>query len=425
LINLSKQRELIDEIARDEEKRIKLAETAKLLRDTIQQLNAISQSNQDNSQRIALIEFQLEEFEQLALEPNEFEELEQEFSRLDNSEQLINGINMALDELYDGEQANAESLLGSSLSQLEQLQLHDSNLKEPTELLQGALAQVSEAKSGLANALNKIEHNPERLSEVQQRIDSIITLARKHHCSESELHSKFEALQAELESLNSSSQQPELLTNKIEQLKKAYIEIAKQVSARRELIAQQLSDKITTQMQEVGMQGGVFEANISQLDPHLDDFSFPSHGIDHIEFMVSANQGMPLTSLKKTASGGELSRISLAMQIVISAQSQTPLLVFDEVDSGVGGKTASVVGQKLRQLGEHAQVICITHLPQVASQGHHHWSIEKTSKNGLTVSSIKPLNDKQRTLELARMLGGAELTERTIAHAEEMRASAN
>ena len=216
---------------------------------------------------------------------------------------------------------------------------YDRNLGEANELLNSALAQVEETQSSLESALSKIDKDPERLQEVEQRRDTLINLARKHRCSESALPERHQALQAEYERLESEHSQPEKLQKELAELKDNYAKVAFAISSKRQDVAEQLSTAISEQMQDLGMSGGELSIKV---EPHIsDDVIVSEHGIDHIEFMVSTNHGMPLKSLNKTASGGEMSRISLAIQVITSERSDTPTLVFDEVDVGVGGKAVS------------------------------------------------------------------------------------
>jgi DNA repair protein RecN (Recombination protein N) len=320
--------------------------------------------------------------------------------------------------LFHNEASNVSSELGRIVNQLAPLVKFDSNLQGANELLNSALAQVEEAQAALESARAKIDQDPERLQEVEQRRDTLINLARKHRCAENALPARHQSLQTEYQRLESAHTQPERLQKELESLKDQYITIAHAVSASRQAVAESLSKSISEQMQDLGMSGGKLSINV---EPHIsDDVIISEHGIDHIEFMVSTNHGMPLKSLNKTASGGEMSRISLAIQVITSEKSETPTLVFDEVDVGVGGKVAQIVGTRLRKLGRNAQVICITHLPQVASQGDQHIFIDKVSTDSETYSTLVKLDDEMRTMEIARMLGGEVITERTRAHAQEM-----
>ena len=417
LLRKPSQRRIIDQFAGHDDSLKEVAKLASQIHRLERELNDLNQGNTDNADRLELMSFQLDEFNEASILDGEFEELEIEHSRLSNSQDLTAAMESALDGLFNNESYNVSSELGKHLNHLNELSEFDPNLKIATDLLNGALAQVDETQSALESALNKIDEDPERLKEVEQRRDTLINLARKHRCPEQELPRKHQELQAEFEKLQSQQHKPERLQKEIADLKKQYLEVASKVSKKRQTVGKQLSSMITEQMQDLGMEGGEL---VIQVDAMLDDPVISEHGLDQIDFMVSTNKGMPLKAMHKTASGGELSRISLAIQVITSEKSDTPTLVFDEVDVGVGGKTAQIVGERLRNLGRNAQVICITHLPQVAALGDQHLFIDKVSTESETYSTIIKLNQEMRTTEIARMLGGSEITDRTRAHAQEM-----
>lgn len=418
LTRLPEQRSIIDQFS-GQEARLKSMAKLALTTNTLQrELLAVSQNQTDTADRMELLSFQLNEFNEANISDGEFEALEQEHARLSNSQALIDGIQSTTDALFHSDTGNVSSDLGRCVNQISQLVGYDSHLEGANELLNSALAQVQEAQGALESALNKVDQDPERLNEVEQRRDTLINLARKHRCSETDLVERHHTLQNEYDRLATIKGRPEKLQEALALSKKQYHDIAYKVSTKRQKVALQLSKLITEQMQDLGMSGGVLSI---QVEPQASDNTFVSeHGIDRIEFMVSTNQGMPLKSLHKTASGGEMSRISLAIQVITSEKSDTPTLVFDEVDVGVGGKVAQIVGARLRNLGKNAQVICITHLPQVAAQGNQHIFIDKISTDNETYSTLVKLNDDMRTTEIARMLGGEVITERTRAHAQEM-----
>ena len=417
LLRKPSQRRIIDQFAGHEESLKEVAKLASKIHRLERELEDLNQGQTDNADRLELMSFQLDEFNEASILDGEFEELEIEHARLSNSQDLIMAMESALDGLFNSESFNVSSELGKHLNHLNELRDYDPNLKAATELLNGALAQIDETQSVLESALHKVDEDPERLNEVEQRRDTLINLARKHRCAENELPRKHEALQDEFEKLQSQQHKPERLQKEISDLHKQYSDIAINVFKKRQAVAKQLSTLITEQMQDLGMEGGELAI---QVTANLDEITISEHGIDQIEFMVSTNKGMPLKAMQKTASGGELSRISLAIQVITSEKSDTPTLVFDEVDVGVGGKTAQIVGERLKNLGTNAQVICITHLPQVAAQGNQHLFIDKVSTESETYSTIIKLNDEMRTSEIARMLGGSEITDRTRAHAQEM-----
>jgi len=419
LMRKTSQRKIIDQFAGHDAALHEVAKLASQIHRLNRELKDISQGQSDNADRMELMSFQLEELDEATILDGEFEELELEHARLSNSQGLTSGIESAVDGLFNNESFNVSSSLGNHINQLTELSEYDPNLNSAVELLNSALAQVDETQSTLDSILSKVDEDPERLSEVEQRRDTIINLARKHRCLENDLPRKHEELQADFAKLQSQHHRPEDLQKELEKLNSDYKKVALKVSKKRQTVALQLSKMITEQMQDLGMAGGELEIQIAPQDSD-ESLLVSEHGIDLIEFLVSTNKGMPLKALHKTASGGELSRISLAIQVITSEKSDTPTLVFDEVDVGVGGKTAQIVGERLRNLGNNAQVICITHLPQVAAQGNQHLFINKISTQDETYSSIIKLDNEMRTTEIARMLGGSEITDRTRAHAQEM-----
>ncbi|GAA6137642.1 DNA repair protein RecN [Arenicella sp. 4NH20-0111] len=418
LLRLTHQRHIIDQFAGHEDGLKAMAAIASHIARVKKELNQISQTKTDNQDRMELMSFQLNELDETAVYDGEFQELEQEHLRLSHSQALEDGIVLALDDLFHNDTSNVSSNLGRTINQISDLVAVDQSLAPAEELLNSALAQVEEVQTILDSSLRQIDQDPARLAEVEHRRDTLINLARKHRCSEEQLPSKHQELQAEYERLENQRMQPEKLQKQLDELLVKYHKIANLISDRRQTVAAQLSKEITLQMQDLGMRGG--ELSIS-VEPQIsDELVVAEHGIDQVEFLVSTNHGMPLKPLNKTASGGELSRISLAIQVITSQKSDTPTLVFDEVDVGVGGKIAQIVGMRLRNLGENAQVLCITHQPQVAAQGHQHLLIDKVSKDSDTYSTLIKLDQDMRTSEIARMLGGSEITDRTRAHAQEM-----
>ena len=418
LLRLQTQRQIIDQFANHPKELEQLAKLSATIHRLQQQLTGLTQTQSDNSDRLELLSFQLNELDEASILDGEFEELEQELSRLENAQNLINGIKSAIDSLYQSDNDNISTNLGNKINNLSELLEFDSRLKEPHDLLNSSLALLDDAQAGLEAALSKIEQDPQKLSEVEQRVDTIINLARKHRCKEIEISQRHAELQNEYERIKGISTKPEKIQLELVELTKQYSELAQKISTKRQQVAADLSAKITLQMQDLGMQGG--SLNIQVTPRTGEEVYISEYGIDQIEYLVSTNQGVPFKSLQKTASGGELSRISLAIQVITSAQSDTPTLVFDEVDVGVGGKIASMIGRRLRELGKNAQIICITHQPQVASQGHQHLYVDKVIQENETYSTLIVLKDQMRTDEIARMLSGDEITERTRAHAKEM-----
>ena len=391
------------------------------LHQQIKTLTAQQQESADNSAeimaKIDLLTFQTRELEEANVDDNEFAQLEEEYQRLSHAKELLDGFETAIFKLSQDDESNAETLIGSSLQTIETLSQFDANLAETVTLLNGALANVQEAQTNLQHARDKTDIDPERLQWLEQRIDTLINLARKHRCAENQLASHLDELQQVLSTLSKQAKSPEDLAVEIAELTQQYLTFAQPISEARQSAAAQLSQDVTEQMQHLGMSGGHFVASID-----TDSEQITATGIDTIEFQVSTNPGAPLSALNKTASGGELSRISLAIQVITSRSSASPTMIFDEVDVGVGGGIAEVVGARLRELGDHAQVVCITHLPQVAAQGQQHLLVEKQTdiNTQKTQTDLLELSNEQRTQEIARMLGGLTITEKTLAHAQEM-----
>lgn len=418
LLRRETQRHIVDQFAGHDKELVEMARLAAQISRLVGELQQITQGNSDNADRMQLLAFQLNELDEANVSEGEYDELLQAQALLGNAQTLIDGIKAAEDELFHNESSNISSELGKQIHALEQLTEFDASLARPLELLNSALAQIEEAQNDLASSLTKIEQDPERLHETNQRLDTIINLARKHRCTEQELIGRHKSLKNDYQQLENQHAKPEQLQQKLTDLTSTYTKVAHIVSDNRQTVAASLSTKITEQMQNLGMRGGRLEI---QIEPQFDDDVVVSeNGIDQINYQVSTNQGMPLQALNRTASGGELSRISLAIQVITSEQSQTPCLVFDEVDVGVGGKVAGIIGNRLHILGKNAQVICITHLPQVAAQGDHHLAVDKVSSQDGTYTTLITLKDQMRTDEIARMLGGTEITDRTRAHAQEM-----
>ena len=387
LLRRSTQRQIIDQFSDHQDQLMQMAKLASHINRLERDLESVTKNQTDTADRMELLSFQLNELNEANITDGEFEEIENTHARLSHAQELIAGIEQTLDGLFNNENSNISLELGKHVNQISELSEVDEQLKPANDLLNSALAQVDEARSALETALVKIDQDPEHLHEITQRRDTLINLARKHRCHENLLPERHQSLQTEYERLEKQQSQPELLQQKIALLTEKYAVVANTVSQTRQEVAKQLSLDISDQMQDLGMKGGELVINV---EPIISDTIVVSeHGIDQIEYRVSTNFGSPVKPLHKTASGGELSRISLAIQVITSQKSDTPTLVFDEVDVGVGGKTAQIVGERLRHLGEHAQVICITHLPQVAAQGRQHIFIDKVS-NCLLYTSPSP-----------------------------------
>jgi DNA repair protein RecN (Recombination protein N) len=377
-------------------------------------LRVAQSDTQQRQQRIDLLTLYCDELNQLNLATGEFGSLQDEYRRLSNAGRLLDKCGAVLVQLYDDEEHNIQSMLAACEQQLRELLEFDKALAPGHELITGALIQVQEASSELRAYCDAIDLDGARLESINQRIATVQGLARKHRIDVADIVDFSANLNRELANLQGDSYDLEALQQELDKCRGDYDFSATELSRKRQQTAVMLSEQITRVMQELGMAGGSFVIEVKAGEaPGI-------HGNDDIRYLVSANPGQPPKPLAKVASGGELSRISLAIQVIMSESSQIPTLIFDEVDSGVGGGVAEIVGKKLRLLGRDRQVLCVTHLPQVASQAHHHFRVEKTSVQDKTSTAVFALGDAERLEEIARMLGGVRITEQTRAHASEM-----
>jgi DNA repair protein RecN (Recombination protein N) len=373
--------------------------------------------SREREQRTDLLGLYCDELNQLALAEGEFEALQEEYRRLSNADALIEQTGQVLAQLYENDDQSIQSLLSLCEQKLGLLLESDKALVSSHELVNAALIQVQEATSDLRNYRDGIELNGARLEAINERIAGIQNLARKHRIEVAALPAFSEELNRELEMLQGDSFNVETIQADLDKARDDYLFSAGELSLKRQKTAATLSEQVTQVMQQLGMEDGQF---IIAIETHQEP---AKHGVDSIRYLVSTNPGHAPKPLSKVASGGELSRISLAIQVIMSESSKIPTLIFDEVDSGVGGGVAEIVGKKLRLLGRDRQVFCVTHLPQVASQAHHHFRVTKTSDRSETSTEVIPLSDEERLEEVARMLGGVTITAQTRAHASEMLAT--
>lgn len=373
----------------------------------------LQQARAERESRLELLRYQVEELLTLDLTVDELGLLDEEQKRLANASQLRDGTLAAVNQLYESDEHSLVTQLEKILAELHALQTVDERINPASELLEGAAIQAREAATELRHYLTALEIDPQRLEEVEQRLGTIFDLSRKHHVEASELPNQLEKLQRELTSLEQAETRLDGMEQAISEAEQAYLEVAHQLSNKRADAAATLERLISENMQELGMAGGRFAIVLEEIPPS-------GHGLEQIEFQVSANPGQPLRPLNKVASGGELSRISLAIQVIAAGKEGIPTLIFDEVDVGIGGGIAEMVGRELRTLGRDRQVLCVTHQPQVAALAHHHYQISKQSSDGTTATRVMMLQPTERIEEVARMLGGVEITEQTLSHAREM-----
>ncbi|KFZ37175.1 recombination and repair protein [Shewanella mangrovi] len=385
------------------------------LRHAQQQLAELAQSAQERHARRQLLSYQVEELNDFALGEHEYSELENEHKRLANSTALAENLQASLMLLSDDDDANLESMLNKVLGITEELVSYDDTLGSVNNMLNEALIQVQESRSELQHYADNLEMDPEYFAELESRLSKAMQLSRKHHVAPEELYQHHQSLVVELTSLDSNDELLEQLQAEVGLYLAQYQQAAQKLSSSRQRHAKALDKLVTESIRELNMPKAKFTIEVN-----FDAEVVSSHGSDALDFKVSTNPGLPLDSLSKVASGGELSRIGLGIQVITSQKVATPTLIFDEVDVGISGPTAAVVGRMLRQLGSSTQVICVTHLPQVAGSGHQQMFVAKQSKAGMTETSMVPLSREQRIEELARLLGGDTITSNTLANAREL-----
>ena len=361
------------------------------------------------------LEWQVGELEKLAVKPGEWAEISNEHSRLAHAASLLEGAQEALNVISESDTNPILSQLSALTLKLGKLADVDAALKPVVEALEPARIQLQEAVYALNDYLGRVELDPDRLQEVAARLDAIHSTARKFRVAPEDLPQEYETLSAQLKQLADASD-VEALRAQEEKLRAEYMAVAGKLSKARAKAAKALSDAVTAAMQDLSMSGGRFVIALNECEP-------AAYGLEQVEFLVAAHAGTSPRPLAKVASGGELARISLAISVITSTATVTPTLIFDEVDSGIGGGVAEVVGRLLKRLGQDRQVLCVTHLPQVASQANQHFQVSKRSAEGRTLSNIDALDSKARIEEIARMLGGLEITATTRKHARELLAS--
>ncbi|HEY8009593.1 MAG TPA: DNA repair protein RecN [Rudaea sp.] len=415
LLERASQLALLDAYGGHAEALASVAVLAERWREIAAKMRALS-AGEDHSARIDLLEHHLDELDRHALAPAELATLNETHQRLANAGQLIQG-SAAIAELLDGEGEFALlRLAGRAQNELARLQQTDARLAPARELLDAASIQLGETSDLIARYRDSLDLDPERLAEAEAQIAKLHELSRKHRVPTAELKAHADSLRTELETMRGAGEQLVLLERERGKIERDYAGAAQILSGARTATAQKLGTDVSALLDELGMAGGRFEAQLEKAEKSTPD----AQGLERVEFLVSANPGQPTRALRKVASGGELSRISLAIEVAALGLDEIGTMVFDEVDAGIGGAVAEVVGQKLRRLGSRRQVLCVTHLAQVAAQGHQHLQVAKSSDGKSTQTQIELLDAKTRRGEIARMLGGVEITRETLAHAKQM-----
>ena len=412
------QKTLLDGYAGEYALTQQMREHYRLWNASCRELAQHQQLSQERAARAELLHYQLKELNEFHPQPGEFEQIDEEYKRLANSGQLLSTSQHALNLLADGDEANLQSQLYTARQLVGELAGMDARLSGVLDMLEEAAIQLSEASDELRHYCDKLDLDPNRLFELEQRISKQISLARKHHVSPEALPQFHQSLLDEQQQLDDQADSQETLSLAVEKHHQQALATARQLHAQRVHYARELGGLITDSMHTLSMPHGLFD-----IDVHFDEHNLTADGADRIEFRVTTNPGQPLQAISKVASGGELSRIALAIQVITARKMETPALIFDEVDVGISGPTAAVVGKLLRQLGESTQVMCVTHLPQVAGCGHHHFFVSKETDGAMTETHMQPLDKRARLQELARLLGGSEVTRNTLANAKELLAA--
>ena len=409
------QLQLVDTFAHHNDLLAQMREDYRAWKNLQTQVKNFQQKVAENEAKKQLLQYQVEELDEFALRPNEYLELEEDQRRLSNSEQLTQLSQSALQLLSENETVSIDSMLYRATQYINELSELDPRYVSVQTMLNDALIQVQEATSEVQHLASHIEQDPMLLQEIEQRLSQALQLARKHNVKPEELVDWHQKLKAELTALLDFSESEERLILEEKAAFKKMQHTAKQLHKSRSQAAGKLAQQVTHSIKGLAMENAEFFIEVNS-----DLTKVAANGADNIVFTLRSNLGQQAQPLAKVASGGELSRISLAIQVLTSDQSAIPTLIFDEVDVGISGKTASVVGKLLRQLGNKCQVLCVTHLPQVACHGHHQFNVEKFTVDDKTETKMTALSQEERVPALARLLGGSEITDLALANAQEM-----
>ena len=409
------QLQLVDTFAHHHDLLVQMREDYRAWKNLQTQVKTFQQKVAENEAKKQLLQYQVEELNEFALRPNEYLELEEDQRRLSNSEQLTQLSQSALQLLSENETVSIDSMLYRAMQYIDELSELDPRYASVQTMLNDALIQVQEATSEVQHLASHIEQDPILLQEIEKRLGQALQLARKHNVKPEELVEWHQKLKAELTALLDFSESEERLLLEEKAAFEKMQHTAKQLHESRCQAAGKLAQQVTHSIKGLAMENAEF---FIEVDSDLTKVT--ANGADNIVFTLRSNLGQQAQPLAKVASGGELSRISLAIQVLTSDQSAIPTLIFDEVDVGISGKTASVVGKLLRQLGDKCQVLCVTHLPQVACHGHHQFNVEKFTVGDKTETKMTALSQEERVAALARLLGGSEITELALANAQEM-----
>ncbi|MCC8374272.1 DNA repair protein RecN [Photorhabdus laumondii subsp. laumondii] len=418
LLNNGHQKRLLDTYANQFNLQNEMKQAYQQWHQSCQDLARFQQQALARQSRQQLLEYHLKELNELAPQSGEYQEQDNEYKRLANRGQLLSVSQTALQLLSDNDEQNITSLLNYAKHELAELITMDDKFSQLLTMLEEASIQINEVSDELRHYGDQLDMDPNRLFELEQKISQQIRVARKHHVAPEELPSLHQQLLEEQQLLAQQEDDCTHLSEQVNKHHKLALEVAERLHLVRQQYAKELSELITHSMHQLAMPHGRFTIDVSFAPEHLN-----ADGSDKVEFNVTTNPGQPHQSLAKVASGGELSRIALAIQVITAKKMETSALIFDEVDVGISGPTAAIVGRLLRELGESTQVMCVTHLPQVAGCGHQHFYVSKQTDGEETETQMQLLDKKARLQELARLLAGSEVTKNTLANAKELLAA--
>ncbi|MGI1678950.1 MAG: DNA repair protein RecN [Cellvibrionaceae bacterium] len=413
LLKKDTQRKLVDEYAGHEKLASEVKNAFLDWQSTLKRFNTLKDNAEESSARVQLLSYQVNELDQLGLQPGETLLLDAEQKQLANGEAILHN-SYQLTALCGGEDQSILEGLNKALHIATELPQDIPAIKEATQLLSSAQIQIEEAQHEIERHIDSFNLDPERLQLVEERLSAAFDIARKHKIKPEELTDLYAQLAEELAALSGDDGDLDLLEDKVSQQKQAYLLLAEKLSSKRKAAGEKLAKNVNQQLKKLAMEHAQLKVDLQTLEQPT------ANGIEEVQLLISTNPGQPMKPLGKIASGGELSRISLSIQVVTAQTSSTPTLVFDEVDVGIGGATADIVGQLLRKLGEKAQIICVTHLAQVAGKGHCHLRVNKQKKGNNVVTSLGQLSEEQKVEEIARMIGNDKVTQASLDHAKEM-----
>jgi len=419
LLKTSTHQRLLDDYCGTTELARKVTVAYRTWLEQYKKLEALQNQAEEHNALFELQHYQLKELNELNLAADEYPSLEDEHQQLNHAESILSSLQSALDICKDNDEQNIQAALAQVQSLLDNMPYRSARMETAYDLLNTALIQVEEASNELIQAAENLDMNPTRLQELDERLTVIHQLARKHKVKPEELPAFHQQLQNDLGDASSADDQIETLKSQLKELETSYQSHADELSKERSSGALKLQKAINAQLKKLDMDSASFSVALNKDGSNLPS----SKGNENIEFLISTNPGQSAKSLIKIASGGELSRISLAIQVVTAQTSSIPSLIFDEVDVGIGGSVALAVGDLLRQLGEKGQVLCVTHQAQVASQGNHHLYVSKLAGKNSISTQVSELSGEEKVIEIARMLGGNAENESSMAHAREMMAS--